>query len=265
MTFPLKSTTEHFRPFLTRVTPLRGADGRVFRWLSVNTDIGEERAALELREQLMAVLGHDLRNPLHAITSGLALLQRIPLDERELHVVHMMQNSAGRIASLIDDVMDMARGRLGGGLALNRDSRKPLEPALQEVIAELKIGYPDKIVSTAFALSEPVRCDEGRIAQLFSNILGNALTYGASHEPVYVQVMSGAGVFVLSVANAGEPILEDDLKRLFQPFFRGAVRPNRQGLGLGLYIAHEIAVAHGGTLEVTSTHNETRFTFCMPT
>ena len=264
MTFPLKSAAGLYRPFLTRVTPLRGPDGSIFRWLGVNTDIGEERAALQLREQFMAVLGHDLRNPLQAINAGLALLRKTPLTDRALKLADMMQNSAARMAALIEDVMDMARGRMGGGIALTRDASQPLEPVLQEVIAELTASSPQRAVETEFNFNEPVHCDRSRIAQLLSNLLGNALTYGAEDRAVRVRARTIADHFELSVSNGGTPIPARDLDRLFQPFFRGAVRPRRQGLGLGLYIAHEIAIAHGGSLEVASTPEETRFTFRMP-
>ncbi len=262
MTFPLKGADGELRPFLTRITPLRGTDGRIFRWLGVNTDITEERKAAELREQFIAVLGHDLRNPLSAIVSGLMLLQRTPLNTRAVGLTDMMQAAAARMTALISDIMDLARGRLGGGLALNR-TPEPLEPVLREVIAELLAAMPDRVVETDFALQQPVDCDRGRMAQLFSNLLGNALTYGSVGRPVRVRAVGNAEGFELSVANEGKPIPPTDLLRLFQPFYRGEVRPSRQGLGLGLYIAHEIATAHGGTLEAASTPEETRFTFRM--
>ena len=263
MTFPLKSVAGTFRPFLTRVTPLRGPDGRIFRWLGVNTDISEERAALELREQFMAVLGHDLRNPLHSICAGLEILRKTPLEERAVKMVNMMQASSARMAALIEDVMDMARARLGDGMNIKR-GQQPLEPVLRDVIAELMVNSPNRIVETAFNFREPVNCDPGRIAQLFSNLLSNALTYGSEDQPIRIRADDAARLFELSVSNAGDPIPVGDLQRLFHPFFRGAIRPSRQGLGLGLFIAHEIAVAHGGTLEATSTPAETRFTFRMP-
>ncbi len=264
MTFPLKSAAGSFRPFLTRITPVRGPDGSIFRWLGVNTDIGKEREALQLHEQFVAILGHDLRSPLHAISSGLAVMRKTPLDERALKMAKIMQNSAARMGALIEDVLDMTRGRLGGGLIIKRDATRPLKPALQEIIAELMASFPQRVVETEFVFIEPVHCDCNRIAQLLSNILGNALTYGAPDQAVKVYGSSTAEQVELSVVNGGEPIPAADLERLFQPFFRGAVRPSRQGLGLGLYIAHEIAVAHGGTLEVSSTPKETRFTFRMP-
>ena len=264
MTFPLKGADGEFRPFLTRITPVREADGRIFRWLGVNTDVSEERRASELREQFMAVLGHDLRNPLGAITAGLMLLQRTPLDDRATRLAEMMGKSASRMGALIEDIMDLARCRLGGGLALNRDAAEPLGPVLKGVIAELTIVSPDRVEIDDLSLDEPVNCDRGRIAQLFSNLLGNALTHGSEDRPIRVRAISGVDDFELSVTNGGEPISPGDLPRLFQPFYRGAVRPSREGLGLGLYIAHEIATAHGGTLEVASTQEETRFTFRMP-
>jgi sigma-B regulation protein RsbU (phosphoserine phosphatase) len=135
---------------------------------------------------------------------------------------------------------------------------------LQEVIAELHTTLPNRLIQTEFSLSHPVDCDRRRIAQLLSNLLGNALTYGSPDKPVRVRAVSGLEHFELSVANAGDPIRPEALERLFLPFYRGHAKPSGQGLGLGLYIAHEIARAHGGSLEVASTSEQTRFTFRMP-
>ncbi len=103
-----------------------------------------------------------------------------------------------------------------------------------------------------------------RIGQLLSNLVGNALTHGATDKPVQVGASTVGDRFELWVANKGDPIPPSTIERLFQPFFRVAARPGQQGLGLGLYIASEIAQAHEGTLEASSTPEETRFTFRMP-
>jgi len=108
-----------------------------------------------------------------------------------------------------------------------------------------------------------VQCDAVRLGQLVSNLLGNALTHGATDAPVYLHAHTGDGVLEISVANSGKPIGSEALAKLFEPFFRGEVRHSRQGLGLGLYISSEIAKAHGGTLTVLSSEQETRFTFRM--
>jgi signal transduction histidine kinase len=251
-----------FKLFAELIASHLNADRRL---AASEADLMEERTASELREQFIAVLGHDLRNPLSAILSGVTLLLRAPLGDQPTKLVHMMQDSAFRMSALIENVMDLARARLGSGLDVNRQADELLEPVLQEVIAELQASQQDRKIETEFILSTPVNCDRGRIAQLFSNLLGNAFTYGSPTEPVRVRATSDGASFELSVANTGEPIPSDALERLFQPFYRGAARPSRQGLGLGLYIAHEIARAHGGTLKVTSTSDETRFTFRMPT
>ncbi len=141
-----------------------------------------ERATSELREQFIAVLGHDLRNPLASIQAGTRLLARGPLDAKASKIVGLIQGSIVRMAGLIDNVMDFARGRLGSGITLDRRAGESIEPALRQVVDELRSIAPDREIETDFAgLTSPVDCDQGRIAQLFSNLLGNALTHGSRH------------------------------------------------------------------------------------
>jgi len=222
-----------------------------------------ERESAELREQFIAVLGHDLRNPLAAIAAGARMLLRTPLDERAAAIVALMQNSVQRMTGLIDNVLDFARGRLGGGLTLRREI-EPLLPVLEQVLDELCIAWPDRTIEASLDLHTPVNCDRNRIAQLASNLIANALEHGAANTPVKIQAMAKDGVFELSVSNAGDMIPPASLEQLFAPFVRASAKPEQQGLGLGLYIASEIARAHGGTLTATSTIEKTCFTFRMP-
>jgi hypothetical protein len=224
----------------------------------------DERQTAELREEFIAVLGHDLRNPLASIDAGVRLIGKTPLNERAAAALPLIQSSVRRMAGLIDNVLDFARGRLGGGLQLNRSAGEPLAPILEQVIAELRAAWPDRTIEAEIALAVPVDCDRARIAQLLSNLLANALAHGAADRPVTVRASTEAGRFELSVANAGDPIPPATAGRLFQPFFRAPGRSHHQGLGLGLYIASEIARAHGGTLDVASKPRETRFTLRMP-
>lgn len=221
-----------------------------------------QRAEAELREQFIAVLGHDLRNPLASIAAGIRFIQKSKLDERVEEILLMMQKSTTRMASLIDNVLDFARGRLGGGITLAL-SGQPLEPTLRQVVDELQSTHPESIVRADFALTQPVVADPVRIGQLFSNLLGNALIHGAPGELVTVSART-VGEFELKVCNKGSPIAPAAMERLFHPFSRGEVRASLQGLGLGLYIASEIAKAHGGTIDATSTSDLTCFTFTMP-
>lgn len=223
-----------------------------------------EKTSAELREQFIAVLGHDLRNPLASIAGGASLLAKSVPSEREQRIINMMQGSVVRMSVLIDNIMDFARGRLGGGITLSRDPSVDLEPVLLHVVAELRSGGHRQPIQTAVTLTKPVNCDPFRISQMVSNLLGNALTHGAADEPVRIHASTAEDELKIWIANGGKPIPAVAMEKLFQPFFRGEARPNQQGLGLGLYIASEIAAAHGGRLTVASSDIETRFTFRMP-
>jgi signal transduction histidine kinase len=224
----------------------------------------DERETAQLREQFIAVLGHDLRNPLNAIRGGAEMLQMMKLDERAANVVALIERSATRMAGLIENVMDFARGRLGGGLSLNRVVDEGLGATLEQVVAEVRAAWPGREIRSDIALERAVVCDGPRVAELFSNLLANALTHGDPKGPVRASARSDEGGFELSVANLGEPIPPETAGRLFQPFSRASAGPGQQGLGLGLYIASEIARAHEGSLEVASSPEETRFTFRIP-
>jgi signal transduction histidine kinase len=223
----------------------------------------DERRGAELREQFIAVLGHDLKNPLAAIDSGTRLLANTALDDRAKTIVSLIRESVGRMLGLIDNVLDLARGRLGGGLTLTRSADQPLAPALEHVIAELRTIWPDRQIDVDLDLPRPVDCDRARIAQLLSNLVANALTHGAG-APIKVRASLDGAALELSVENQGDAIPPDVLDRLFEPFYRGPTDSRNQGLGLGLYIASEIARAHGGTLTATSTSEATRFVLRMP-
>jgi signal transduction histidine kinase len=225
----------------------------------------DETARSELRDQFIAILGHDLRNPLASVQAGTKLIGRLSADEKVRTTLSLMQKSVDRMANLIDNVMDFARGRLGGGIQLRRNSEQPLEPVLTQIIDELRASWPEREIQTEFRITKPVSCDRARLGQLFSNLLSNALAHGAAESPVRVVADTSGDAFVLSIANGGTPIPVADLEQLFRPFTRS--RDGGQpglGLGLGLYIASEIAAAHHGSLTVVSTPEETKFTFQMP-
>jgi signal transduction histidine kinase len=220
--------------------------------------------ATELREQFIAVLGHDLRNPLSAISTGVQMLEGQPSAATSDRVVAMMQRSVTRMSELIDNVLDFARGSLGGAFHIERQAA-PLRPVLEHVVAELQTAWPARTIQTTFTLDQPVDCDPARIAQLFSNLLGNALVHGASDGAITVRAATRDGAFELEVANPSARIPSEALKRLFQPFVRGESAPAGRGLGLGLYIASQIAVAHRGELTARWSDGWTRFVLVMPT
>jgi signal transduction histidine kinase len=230
---------------------------------SVAEALENERRMADLRERFVAVLGHDLRNPLTAIDAGLRILTRNPTSDTAQALLPLMKQSVVRMRELVETTLDFARLRLGGGIELHRRTRDPLLPVLEHVVAEARASHPECRIGSDFDLTAPVHCDPDRIGQMLSNLLGNAVAHGDKSQPIRVGARTLYGEFTLWVSNSGEPIPPDLQARLFEPFARGA-RPAQKGLGLGLYIAAEIARAHHGSLSVTSTPEQTRFVFRMP-
>lgn len=189
---------------------------------------------------------------------------REQLTERGRIGVSQMNASIERAIALVDNVLDFARGRLGDGITLTRDAAQPLTPALEQVVREIEATAPDRAFLTNFTIAEPINCDRARVAQLLSNLVSNAVKHGAPGVPIEVEARTQAGRFFLSVSNGGVPIPPAARAQLFEPFFRGAANRSQQGLGLGLFIVNEIAKAQGGSMEVASTEECTRFTFSMP-
>jgi signal transduction histidine kinase len=224
----------------------------------------EERATAALRDQFIAILGHDLRNPVGAVLNAAQLLLKMPLDDRAKRLSTIILDSAYRTKGLINNILDFANGHLGQGIQLSIKKEDALETLLEQVIAELKLVSPESNISSEFKIDQPVHCDGTRIAQLFSNLLGNAITHGKKDAPIKVSGHCLEGFFELSVSNAGAKIPEQIMERLFQPFSHGKDNPQKQGLGLGLFIAKEIAIAHKGEILVRSTDEETCFTLRIP-
>ncbi|MGB8356448.1 MAG: GAF domain-containing sensor histidine kinase [Chthoniobacteraceae bacterium] len=222
-----------------------------------------ERETAELREQFIGVLGHDLRTPLNAISMNTALLKAIGVDEEQAGIVDVMKKSVSQMAGLIEDALDFTRGRLGGGIELDALTSEPLTPMLKQVVAEVQAIWPDRKIDSHFSLEGNIRYDRKRLSQLFINLLSNAMNHGNPDKPVRVHAVTSNGKLELSVSNAANPIPPAKFQRLFEPFSRGDSENYQKGLGLGLYIASQIAKSHGGTLTVSSDIQETRFTFTM--
>jgi signal transduction histidine kinase len=228
---------------------------------SSEQSLATERAFGATREKFIAVLGHDLRNPIAAIDAGTKMLmRRYQEDAESRQILLLMQGSLLRMRVLIDNIADFARSRLGKGLALDLEENAPLlKRTLEQVVDELRTVHPDHVIDTDFSIKGAIPVDMVRMGQLLSNLVGNALNYGDARKAVRVLARADAAGFELAVENSGPPIPEARLEALFEPFVRGDGSRNAEGLGLGLFIASEIAKAHGGLLTATSGENVTRF------
>jgi signal transduction histidine kinase len=222
---------------------------------------------VSIRDRFIAILGHDLRNPLNAITIAAgALLRKNALSASEATYVRLITRGAERMARMIADILDFAAVRLvpsGVELALERSS---LVELCAEAIDEMRLVHGTRTI--IFDPREEGRrmWDRNRLLRLFSNLLGNALQYSPIDSVVRVGMRQGDGRVVVTVHNDGDPIDPAVLPTIFDPFARGRPAPGKaDGLGLGLFIAHEIAKAHGGDIRAESSLEEgTTFILELP-
>ena len=206
-----------------------------------------------LREQFIAVLGHDLRTPLSAIRMSADLLETKTTDKRSLNLIAAIRSSSTRMGMLIENVLDFARGRMGGGIPIKREVVDDLGHTLRLTLDEVQRSHPGAIFIHSLNIPVGVYCDPLRISQMLSNLLGNAVTHGSIAMPINVQAYAEEDEIVVSVSNQGAPISPQLMPLLFEPFTRSEAGQRGEGLGLGLYIASQITTAHNGALSVEST------------
>ena len=215
-----------------------------------------EQAQAELREQSIAVLGHDLRDPLSDIGMMADLLRLYTQDAALLKLGHRLDGNVQRMLRMTEDMMDFARGRLGAGIEVDMRLDSHLSTSLSDLVKERRMSHPERDIEDRIAILVPVRCDPLRIQQLMSKLLDNALQYGAAERPVQIDVHTDADALHLAVRNGGRPIPPRELSHIFEPYWRPATNRPAGGLGLGLYLCAQIVKAHGGTLVATSSTAE---------
>ncbi len=261
---------------LDRGVLARDGQGRPVRMIGSMMDITERHRALErlaeearFRERFIGILGHDLRNPLNAITlSARALRRRSAISSAQTQLAQRIEASAARMGNMISDILDLTRARLSGGIPLNL-APVHLGAVCKQVVEELSAAWPDRFV--AYDVDGPSEgvWDADRLAQVLSNLVGNALEHGAQDAPVILRCVAHDSHLVLEVNNPGAPIPAPQLATLFDPFRQaGSAREKgrrRGGLGLGLFIVREIVHAHGGEVRVCSSELDgTTFTVTLP-
>ena len=221
----------------------------------------ELRAVGELREMFIGILGHDLRNPLNSIVLAAALLlRRGRLDDEDAETAARIISSSHRITRMITQTLDLTRARLGGGLPIEvktTDLREVCRNVVDEFDAPIQLAVEGDVIGT---------WDADRLTEVLSNIVGNAIEYAAPEAVVAVKAHADGADVVVEISNQGAPIPADILPFIFEPFRRAErhAKSTSGNLGLGLYIAHQIAISHGGTLAAHSADGTTTFTLRLP-
>jgi PAS domain S-box-containing protein len=265
------------------ITALRDPEGALIGFAKVTRDLTERRdveermrtlaaqhAALEeksktqeFQERFLAILGHDLRNPLAAIDVGAGILRQMPSEPVRLRVLDRIDSSSRRMSRMIQQILDLTRSRLAGGIEVN-PAPMELRAVLTSIVDELRTAYPSAAVE--LECRQPLRgtWDADRLEQVFSNLIGNAITHGAGGRVRVVAASDGEAAQV-TVHNEGPPIPAHLHGSLFDPFRRGereSRSSNTAGIGLGLYISREVVLAHGGSIQFESSP-ERGTTFCV--
>ncbi|MEB8329479.1 GAF domain-containing sensor histidine kinase [Flavobacteriaceae bacterium KMM 6897] len=231
----------------------------------VSANLMEERKIAELRETFIAILGHDLRNPVSTTRMCADILLKLSIDKTAIRQAEIIKASTYRMQGLIDNLLDFAMGHLGDGIKLElTNDNSVLKKVLEQVLQEMKTLDSHHEIIESIDLNKTVTCDVDRVAQLFSNLLGNAIKHGAENHPINVDIYTTDKVFILSVSNSGDKILKTAMSNLFKPFYSENANRNKRSLGLGLYISFEIAKAHGGQLKAQSSDKKTTFTLSIP-
>lgn len=229
-----------------------------------------EQMVKRTQNMFLAILGHDLRNPLGTITTATSfLMQAVDIPAKYVLVATKMFNGAQRMARLINDLIDFTRTHLGPGIPV-KVKQANLSRVCRDVVDESRTFHPERLIELVMPPRLEAMFDESRIAQVLSNLIGNAIQYGEPDTQVLVTLCSEGTNSVITVNNHGQTIAPNEMAAIFDPFVRIAGNPEqgvteRTSLGIGLFIARQIAQAHGGDLQVVSSDREgTTFTLKLP-
>lgn len=232
------------------------------------TALSEQQKRDELREQLLGVVGHDLRSPLQSVVMATNLMiQRGALPDAEMKTAALIARNAERMSNMVSQLLDFTRVRLGGGVQMN-PQQVELGELCAELVAEAEAAHPGRRIAFDADYFTAGMWDRDRLGQVIANLIGNAIQYSDPGSTVAVRVLDdGPDQVRLRIHNSGT-IAADVLPTIFDPFRRGRNRSNKDksgSLGLGLYIVREMVSAHGGTIEVKSSESEgTAFIVSLP-
>jgi signal transduction histidine kinase len=262
------------RSYREALEPMHDRAGRRVGVIGAATDVTDEKrtreelkSALEVRDLVMGVLAHDLRNPLNAIVVSAERLARSEdMPETATTAGAMIQRAARRMTEMIETLLTFTSARFTGKPFSLARVPGDLHVIARELVGELRAAWPRRTIELESTGDANGAWDGTRIAEAISNLVTNALYYGDPAAPVRIAIDGESQDVVVRVHNEGAPIPESLFPVLFEPFKRGTTgRTSPHGLGLGLYVVDQIVKAHGGSVDVQSTAKDgTTFTIRIP-
>ena len=232
---------------------------------ALSAELNARTETLRLNEMFSALLAHDLRSPLSAMLASARLLQRRTQDQAALEAAARIVSSGNRMARMIEDMLDLARARLGGGILVKREAAD-FKALVERSLREHQAAAPERPIEASYVGNFAGFWDPERIAQVASNLIGNALKHGTPEGAIQVRLDGSDRDHVTLVVKNGGTIPPDIVPYLFDPFRGGQRQTGRgDGLGLGLYIVSQIVQAHDGRVDVkTGEGGETAFHVRLP-
>lgn len=224
--------------------------------------LGEELQYSERRDTLLSVLGHDLKNPLSAVITLSQYLADKLENAKHKQTAKLIYDSSYRMKGLIDNMLDFARSKLGTGIHLNKNLVE-LDKVILQALREIQTSAPHRKVQTNLGAKHPVTCDHERMAQVFSNLIGNSFRHGLAENTIVIKSSIESDRFIFQIENDGHQIAAPIFNNLFKPFV-GRKNQKEGGLGLGLYISKQIITAHSGDIHVKCFDEKVVFTLWIP-
>jgi signal transduction histidine kinase len=226
------------------------------------------RDTVEQRRKIVAIVAHDLRGPLSVMRSGVEVMRRhfTNLGAAPPRMIDTLKSSSERMGDLLNDLDDYTATQVHGLLPIERQHTN-VRAICEEVVHAEQLAHPHRLVELLPGENISAFVDPRRNRQLLTNLINNALTYGAADRPVRVSLRRVTRACVITVSNEGDPIPEEAIPLLFEPFRRGPGKGNgrqRGHMGLGLFIVQQIVEAHDGTIGVESTPQGTHFSVYIP-
>ncbi|WP_417885443.1 ATP-binding protein [Zunongwangia sp.] len=230
-----------------------------------NSALNTANKTKELKEIFMSIVGKDLAKPVNTVRENTENLLGKEFSPQTKDQLRAIKSSSLKMQDLINNLQSYAKMNLENNLELDlQEDNLKLKYYLTEIIDSLSSLYNHKNVDYDISLTSLVNCDLYRISQLFHNVLDNAMKYGDPEENITIRVLCSSGNFIISVINSGRTIPEFMHKNIFKPYVKQNSKNNIKHLGLGLYVAHEIAKAHNGSMDFSSEDGQTIFSFKMP-
>jgi PAS domain S-box-containing protein len=265
--YRLKSKTGDYYWHLARALPLRGSKGKVLKWIGAAFDVHEQRMMMERKDEFIGIAGHELRTPLTSVKAYIQLLER-SLDTQDcdsaMKYLRKTHTFIERLNTLVADLLDISK--LQRGKLPLQFSVFSIDDFVKDFAEVMRMSYPGYTITVEGRSGKYVRADRARLEQVITNYVSNAVKYSPGSNKIEIRTEYRNQHVHVIVKDYGMGIPEDQLKNVFNKFFRAKnLKTSIQGLGLGLYIAWEIIKLHGGTVGVRSKVGEgSEFYFKLP-